>query len=107
MNIEWSGDKDSQEMSVSGPALISSVAELKKALMQCLETGGMVAVNLKDVDDCDTAGVQTLLAFQREAASRDSDISLIEVSSAVFEAADRAALTFDDWSPTGEEVYVA
>ncbi len=104
MDIKWSGGKRNRSLSVSGPVLIGDVGDLKRALLDCLESKGAVTIDLDGVDDCDTAGAQLLAAFFRNASGKGVEIATSAVSSAVYAAVDRAAMTFDEWPGGGGEV---
>jgi len=63
-------DKDNSTgvLKISGTLDIDTANSLREALLNCFLVQSEVAVDLSAVDECDAAGLQVLLAGQRDAA---------------------------------------
>ncbi len=83
---------------VEGDLTIYEAVALKAALMAALVDSPMLEIDLSDVGEIDTAGLQILLLIKNEAESRGRDIRFIQHSPAVrevLEMCDLAALFGD------------
>ncbi|MGE3771309.1 MAG: lipid asymmetry maintenance protein MlaB [Gammaproteobacteria bacterium] len=70
-------------MSISGEMTIYSAGELKEALLAAVLGSDAVEVDLAQVNEFDTAGLQQLLLARREAARDGKSFSVREPSGAV------------------------
>jgi anti-anti-sigma factor len=80
---------------ISGNMLISEVTALKEQLLDFLKVGGRLALDLGDVYDCDTAGVQLLLSACKSAEASGKTLTIESVSTKVQEAVALAAMDYD------------
>lgn len=71
---------------LEGSLSIYQVEDIHRNLVQKLEAGGDVVLDLGPVDECDSAGVQLLVATRLTAARRGLAFRVREVSQAVIEA---------------------
>ena len=62
---------------------VFSAAALRERLLAALDASPRVEVNLAAVSDIDSAGVQLLIAAQREAARQQKELCFSEPSAAV------------------------
>lgn len=69
--------KGPAKIKVDGDLRINDVAELHAALLSNLSTGRKTVVDLKAVEDIDSAGMQLLMAMARSVADSGSQISLV------------------------------
>lgn len=70
---------------LDGELTIYRAAELKEALMQPLAHAGVLEVDLSDVSEIDTAGLQLLILARRAAGERQGELRLSGHSAAVQE----------------------
>jgi anti-sigma B factor antagonist len=77
---------------LDGELTIRQAAELQVVIAQWLATG-MTELDLSGVHECDSAGLQLLIAAGRSARQQGRALALVEPSAAVRELFDRYALT--------------
>ncbi len=75
----------SEALALSGELTIYRAAELKAELLAAAALGESPVLDLAEVSEIDTAGVQLLLLAQREAAARGAALTLTRPSAAVRE----------------------
>ena len=78
----------SSVMSIAGELTIYRAAELKPMLLATLPGTGPILLDLAEVTEVDTAGVQLLLLLRREALGANRTLHLLHPSMAVAEAFD-------------------
>ncbi len=103
MEISKTAKKGSCVAQLTGDLLIGDVAEAKKQLHECLTAQKKLTLDLEGVGDCDTAGVQLLIAFIKGAKSAGVDLTIGGVSLGIRTAVDRAALDYEAWFCSVEE----
>jgi len=64
------------KVTFSGALTIYEVLEAKNTLLAVLEQATGMEIDLTDVSELDTAGVQVLVAIRREAARRGLDLRI-------------------------------
>ena len=69
----------------AGEMSIYSAAELKPALLDALAKGDEIEINLADISEIDTSGVQLLMLMKREAAAAGKSLKLAGHSPSVLE----------------------
>jgi anti-sigma B factor antagonist len=82
---------------------IFTAAEQKPKLLKFLKKGKQLEVNLANVTDIDTAGLQLLILMKREAARAGKTLSFIMHSKIVLETLELTRLT----SVFGDQVILA
>ncbi len=80
-------DKITGVLRISGTLNIDGADSLREALLGCLPEQGGVTVNLREVDACDTAALQVLLAAQKNVAAVGKSFQVREVPSSVTDTA--------------------
>ena len=80
-------DNDSALMRVriKGELSIFTAATLRQQLLDALETQPEVEVDLSEVSEMDSAGMQLMVAAKREAANRNKPLRFTGHSAAVFD----------------------
>lgn len=78
---------------IQGELTIFTAAEWKKQLLTFLTSSDELEINLADVTEIDTAGLQLLILVKREAASANKMLSFVMHSQAVLEILELANLT--------------
>ncbi len=76
------------EIRLAGELSIYGVAALHDELLAGLGAPRRIRLDLDQVEECDTAGLQWLLALRRWALARDVDLQIEAVSEAVREMVD-------------------
>jgi anti-sigma B factor antagonist len=76
-----------------GEMAIYTAAELKGSLMAALDKCRAVEIDLSEVSEMDTAGMQLLILAKREALARNIDLSIVGHSAAVIEVLDLCNMT--------------
>lgn len=78
-------NKATPSIAIEGELTIFTAAGLKQRLLVALETGGTeVEVDLSQVSEIDSAGIQLMVAAKREAAARNLALRFTGHSAAVF-----------------------
>lgn len=74
-------------LKIMGEQTIRTADELHEALAQYLDRGLDVVVDLSEVDECDTAGLQLIYALRQSAVQRKQRFHITAVSPAITETA--------------------
>jgi anti-sigma B factor antagonist len=99
MGIRTSADGDgAMRIGIEGSMMIYDAVELRDELLAALDQAREFDVDLQEVDEIDTAGVQLLLMAWNEAARTGRQIRLVAASEPVQEVLDRYGL----WAFLGE-----
>ncbi|MCY1360163.1 anti-anti-sigma factor [compost metagenome] len=75
-------------LAIQGELNIYHAARLKDELLQALAIHVELEVDLGEVEDCDSCGVQLLLLLKREARRQDKRLTLVNHSACVTEVID-------------------
>jgi len=70
---------------IEGELNISTAAVLRQRLLDAIDAGAEVEVDLSQVSEMDSAGIQLMVAAKREAAIRNKSLRFIGHSQAVFD----------------------
>lgn len=92
-----------QILSIEGELTIFTVVEQKTRLLSFLKSANELEVNLADVNEIDTAGLQLLILIKREAAHAGKKLSFVMHSTAVLEILELANLV----TAFGDQVVLA
>lgn len=76
-------EADRTLLAVQGELNIYHAARLKDELLEALSSQPELEVDLGEVEDCDSSGVQLLLLLKREARRQDKRLSLVNHSACV------------------------
>ncbi len=76
-----------KHVTIDGALTIYTVLDIQKDLSEIFADCDMIRLQLGQVESCDTAGVQLLLAFIKEMAIQDKVLKIKEISSCIVEAA--------------------
>lgn len=77
--------EDRVEVTLGGELTIQHAQELKAGLLDCLGRGKDVRIDLAQVDELDSAGVQLLYYAKQHARAQDLELRLCNHSPAVVE----------------------
>lgn len=92
-----------QQLTIEGELTIFTAAEQKIKLLNFLNSGDALEINLSQVAELDTAGLQLLILIKREAAQQRKQLSFTMHSKAVLEILELANLT----TAFGDQVVLA
>jgi anti-anti-sigma regulatory factor len=76
MGIVVEQREESSAISLAGTVDISAAAELKRALLECLDRGRPVRLSIGSDADLDVTALQLLWAVEREARARQVEFTL-------------------------------
>lgn len=82
-----------QTLAIEGELTIFTAAEEKPKLLKFLKKGKQLEINLANVTDIDTAGLQLLILIKREAAEAGKTLSFVMHSKCVLDILELAKLT--------------
>ena len=85
--------EDEKSLKIEGPMTIYEIQEIHKELNQIMENGE-VTIDLTDVTDCDTSGIQLLCSAAKTAKEKDIKLSYTGTSEIVEKAAKRIGVEF-------------
>ena len=77
------------KVSVESPMTIYEAVEQRKEFIEILEQQGDLEIDLSEVGEMDTAGIQILLLVKRSAGERNKVVNLISHSPACLEVIER------------------
>ncbi len=78
-------DGDLCRMKLSGELCIYSAAEMKDQLLEELGSCRQMEINLSEIEEIDTSGIQLLVLLKREAKASDKVLTLVSHSAATLE----------------------
>src|SRR5579862_5892919 len=90
-----SNDKLNGLLHISGKLDIDNANRLREALVDCLLHQSEAVVDLSEVDECDAAALQVLLAARKDAAAAGKALCVTGASGAVTGAAVALGLSID------------
>lgn len=93
MTVATQFNEDACRLGIDGEMTIYSATELKGALLDGLNRCGQLEINLSQVSEMDSAGLQLLYLLKREAAHLNKQVSLVAHSPATLEALDLYDMT--------------
>lgn len=76
------------KFAIEGELTIFRAAELREALLGCLQSAGEIEVDLSGVAEFDTAGLQLMIAAKREAVQRGKQLHFANHSKPVLDLLD-------------------
>tara|TARA_R110002167_G_scaffold23597_7_gene83768 strand:- start:7557 stop:7877 length:321 start_codon:yes stop_codon:yes gene_type:complete len=87
MDAAFSAEKEGDlcRMTLSGELSIYSAAEAKDRLLGALNGCRQMEINLSDIEEIDTSGIQLLVLLKREAKASDKVLTLVSHSAATLE----------------------
>ena len=85
-------------LSISGDLFIPDVAELHQDILPCLAASEFVSLDLGDVGEVDTAGLQLLLCVSRSSTSAGNRVTLENIAPGVELAASKLGLNISELS---------
>lgn len=77
-----------ERIAIAGEFSIFNAVELRARLLDALAAADAVEVDLAQVSEIDSAGLQLMIAAKQEAAGRDKTLGFVGHSPAVLEALD-------------------
>ena len=86
-------DNPVTRLAITGELTIYTAAELRQQLLDALATGQEVDVDLSQVSEIDSAGMQLMVAAKREAAGRNQLLHFTNHSQAVFDVLELCKLS--------------
>jgi len=81
------------KLPIEGELTIYTAAELKSKIVAAFAAAQPIEIDLSQVDEIDSAGLQLLILAKREAAAADKPLTLVKHSQAVVECLDMCNLT--------------
>lgn len=81
------------KLPIEGELTIYTAADLKGKIIAALESTQPIEIDLSQVDEIDSAGLQLLILAKREAARTEKKLTLVNHSQAVVECLDMCNLT--------------
>lgn len=78
---------------IEGELTIYTAADLKTKIVAALASAQPIEIDLSQVDEIDSAGLQLLMLAKRESAAAGKPLTLIKHSQAVLECLDMCNLT--------------
>ncbi len=85
---------------ITGDLFIPDVAELHQDILPCLGASEYVSLDLRDVGEVDTAGLQLLLCVSRSATTAGNRVTLDNITPGVELAANKLGLNLSELSTT-------
>lgn len=80
-------------LDIKGEMTIYTAAEQKGQLLEFIESGDSLEINLSQVNELDTAGTQLLILAKQEAARAKKNLRFVMHSNAVLDVLELANLT--------------
>lgn len=74
---------------------IFNAAKLHKKITEAYKKYKSIEIDLKDISECDTAGIQLLYSLKKSCLDAGKEISLTNPSDAVTDALDRMSMSWE------------
>ncbi len=95
MDITTTQTDDTSIVKIEGDLLISGVAQAKQKIVAAFAAGDNVLLDLSNLRECDTAGIQLLLMARASARSQNKNMRLTAESKSVQSTLERVGLPPD------------
>jgi anti-anti-sigma regulatory factor len=95
MSDNATGTKRNKTLKLEGKLTIYEVGILREELLTSLNDAGVLEIDLMEVNECDTAGLQTLCSAKRTADQRDKKIVIAGIPMAVEAAMIKTGITHE------------
>ena len=79
-------------LKIDGPLTIDNLKHLKEELITCYDEYSGIVLDLKNVNECDTAGIQLLWATRKTATYKNKSFSIQSPSESIKNAAERIGI---------------
>jgi len=83
LRIEQASDINKGKLVIDQDMTIYNINELKQGLTESLELYHHLELDLSAVEECDSSGIQLLIALRAEVLSKNKSISLLAISASV------------------------
>lgn len=93
MNINISNENGICHIGMNGKMTINSAAQIKENLFSAIASGNEIELNLNQVSEIDTAGLQLLALAKREAANMNKPLHIVAHSKEVLAILDLCNLS--------------
>jgi anti-anti-sigma regulatory factor len=87
--------EEAAPLKIQGPLTIYEVIDVRDRFLEHLNNTGELRLELEEVTDCDTVGIQLLYSALKTARDRGQVFDLKSVSIAVKKAAERAGINME------------
>ena len=74
---------------------ISNVAMIHSKIIEAYKKFNRIEIDLSDITDCDTAGIQLLYSLKKSCLDAGKEVSLINPSDAVTDALERMSISLN------------
>jgi len=98
--IDSNNDKGDCELTLAEEMTIYTISNLKQELSKNMDSYQTLALNLQNVEEIDSAGIQLLLALDKELSQKNKSLKLTSMSGAVNKLIESYGLS--DRFPIGE-----
>lgn len=106
MSVTIESNEQGSRLQIDGDLTAYEVQEVCQALAKIMEQSGQIRLDMQQVQNCDTAGIQLLLATAKTAHTLHKQLWLDNTPDVVCVAARRAGVAWDELvSPSGEVTY--
>lgn len=78
-------DKPTASIAIDGEMTIYRAAELKQSLLNAIDGASLLEIDLHEVSEIDSAGIQLLMLAKSTGQAKDCEVRLVNHSAAVLE----------------------
>ena len=79
---------------LSGELTLFNLNVVRQELISALNDGNKVAIDLKDVNECDTAGIQLVISAKKTSIAENREVTIVNPHASVLSAAERIGVDF-------------
>lgn len=83
MDITIEEREDKKALRFGDNFTVFEIADIKKEIIKPLSQETVLELDLSEVEECDTAGIQLLLSLMKSARDKENNISFINISDAI------------------------
>jgi len=103
MDVRVHYNESNAELRLGGPLTIRTAEQAREALVQVVAERAPNAIDLAEIDDCDTAGVQILVAMEKSLTKAGKALRVIAMSGIVRETAAVIGVSLDGSPATNNQ----
>jgi anti-anti-sigma regulatory factor len=95
LNMGRKKDMNNKNREIGSSLTVYNIAELHVKFQELINNADRIDIDLSNITDCDTSGIQLLYSLKKSCLEKNKEISITNPSAAVNEALNRISITWD------------
>ena len=89
---------NTEKIEIETSLSIFNAAMIHEKILEAYNKFDAMEIDLKNITDCDTAGIQLLISLKKSCGETGKEISLVNPSEAVTDALERMSITWEHFN---------